>query len=186
MCRTHLQAPWSDLRRLRHAHAWLGSQQSASPAPCAGKTICSASRVDLGGLAVRPLSCFLGWHALYRLRVHVGDDVLGHHLGSPTVRRACVPREPAVGWYVAERPQYRIDLPQLVVLPLLCGTIAVTLLRGEPLIVDRPRVHPAQEILRSPLVFRVAHEHVGERCRKGELATGALGNARMPDVLPHR
>src|SRR5437868_4700277 len=41
----------------------------------------SASDVHLLELVLGPLRGILGRHALHRLRVHVGDDVLGEHLG---------------------------------------------------------------------------------------------------------
>src|SRR5262245_17791082 len=43
--------------------------------------------VDLAHLFGRPLHRLLGRHALHRLGVHVGDDVLGEHLGRLAVRR---------------------------------------------------------------------------------------------------
>ena len=73
-----------------------------------------APDVDLGGLAVRPLGRFLGRHALDRLRVHVDDDVLAHHLGRLAVGRPGIADQPALGRQVVERLQHRIDLPHLV------------------------------------------------------------------------
>src|SRR5882672_10625148 len=117
----------------------------------------SRSRMDLGDLAMRPPGRVLGLHALDRLGVHVGDDVFRHHLGGPPAGWSGVAREPAERGYVAESPQHGIDVPHLVLLPLLRGAVAVALLRGEPLVVDRPRVNPTQEVFCPFRVPRIAH-----------------------------
>src|SRR5580704_18275203 len=95
------------------------------------------SGVDLHQLSVGPLDGALGGHTLYRLRVHVGDDVLGHDLGRRPVGRPGIARNPPDLRERAERQHNRIILPQWVVLPLGGRPEGKALLRGEPLIVNR-------------------------------------------------
>src|ERR1700724_1301105 len=53
----------------------------------------SRSHVNPGKLVMRPFDRGLGRHALNGLRVHVGDDVFGHHLGGLAIGWAGVSRQ---------------------------------------------------------------------------------------------
>src|SRR5215831_1460738 len=113
----------------------------------------SASRVNFDKLPMSPPDRILGRHTLHRLRIHIGDDVLGHDLGCRPVRRpgiACSATDLRDG---AEWEHDRVVLPQRMVLPLCCGPECETLLRGEPLVEHRLRVNPAQEVLRRLLIL---------------------------------
>jgi hypothetical protein len=82
------------------------------------------SAVNLARLAVGPLDCVLGGHALDGLGVHVDDDVLGEHFGSLRSCRSGVAIDPAEPGRDPVGSHYRILPPHLVVLPLLGGPAA--------------------------------------------------------------
>ena len=62
----------------------------------------------------------------------------------------------------------------------------VALLRGKPFLENRLRIDPAQEILGSLLVLRIAHDHVNERAGQCEMPGGAGSERRMKNVVLHR
>src|SRR5215468_7898487 len=126
--------------------------------------------VSLDDLIMRPFHCVLGRHALDRLRIHVRDDVFGHHFGGLAIGRPRISCQPTEWRDIAERQQDRIDFPYLGFLPIPGSAVGVTLLRGEPLPKNRFRVHPAQEILGRFLVLGVTHQHIGEGTWKVKLA----------------
>src|SRR6516164_6766491 len=89
-------------------------------------------RVCLDDLVMSPLHRRLGRHALNRLGVHIGDDVLGHHFGGLAIGRSRISWQPTERWDVAEREQDRIGVPYLVFLPIPSSAVGVPLLRREP------------------------------------------------------
>src|SRR5215470_20038749 len=64
----------------------------------------------------------LGRYTLDSLRIHVGNDVLRHHLSGLAIGPG-IARQPPERWYVAKRPQHRIGVPYLVLLPILGGPV---------------------------------------------------------------
>src|SRR5262249_875742 len=111
--------------------------------PCSG--------VDIDQFFVRRSDGLFRRHALHCLGVHVADQVFGNDLGSLAARWAGIPGKTAALRRGAERRHDRVVLPQLMFLPHLGWTDREALLGDEPLIVDRFRVEPAQEILGSLL-----------------------------------
>ena len=129
-----------------------------------------------------PLDRSLGRAALDRLGVHVGDDVLGERLGGLAVRRAGVAGRQAEPAGDAVRRHHRILVPHLVLLPDRRRRRGETLLRDEPLLVVRRRVHPGQELLRGLLVLGVRGNDVRMERMHGELARRASRQRRVQDV----
>src|SRR6266446_6360152 len=95
-----------------------------------------SSAVDLHELVMSPFYRLFGSHALHRLGVHVDHYVFGDRLGRGAARRPGITRQPTLVRYVAERQQHRVDIPYRVLLPILGCSVAIALLRGEPLPVD--------------------------------------------------
>src|ERR1700732_2217849 len=95
---------------------------------------CSA--VDLHELVMSPFNRLFGSHALHGLGVHVDHDVFGDRLGRGAARWPGITRQSSLAGYVPERQQHRIDIPYRVLLPILGCSVAIALLRGEPLPVD--------------------------------------------------
>ena len=139
--------------------------------------------VDLLQLALGPLHGLLGRHALDGLGVHVGDDVLGQHLGGLGVRRAGVAgrlAEPAGDLVTASSPDPR---------PTSCAspTRPSAAWRSPSARRTTSRSSPGvwiqlQELLRRLLVLRVARQHVRLEGVHAELARRALGQRRVQDV----
>src|SRR5262249_48337646 len=113
----------------------------------------NASRVDLDKLPMGPFDRVLGWRALHRLRIHVGDDVLGHDLGCRPVSRPGISCRATNLGEGAEWKHHRVLLPQRMVLPFCRWPECETLLRSEPLVEYRLRVNPAQKIFCRLLIF---------------------------------
>src|SRR6185369_13510769 len=102
--------------------------------------------VDLLQLALSPLHRVLGAHALDRLGVHVGHDVLGERFRRLRRRRPRVPEQPGAAGGGSEHLERLVQLaPHRVVLPLVGGADRVALLGGEPLAVVLRLVQPAQK-----------------------------------------
>src|SRR5205807_7690865 len=132
---------------------WLGPLTASSKSSWIWRWMARVSGIDLRQLPMGPLDGILGRHALYRLRVHVGDDVLGHDLRRCSVGWPGIAGNPPDLRERAERQHNRIILPQRMVLPLDRRPQDKSLLRSEPLVVNRLRVNPPQEVLGALLIF---------------------------------
>src|SRR4029078_1844279 len=115
--------------------------------PIALRGLKTLRRVDLLQLALGPLHRVLGGHALHRLGVHVGDDVLAEAFLRLGARRAGETRRLAeLGRDLVGRHD-GIDVPQLVALPLGRAGSREALLGFEELAVVGLGVEVLQELL---------------------------------------
>src|SRR5262249_13275122 len=118
------------------------------------------SGVDLLEFLLGPLDRLLCGHALHRLGVHVGDEVLVPNLGSPCIGRPgearCLtqPCRNLIG------PHHRVIVPQFVLFPVGGARRGKAFLRQEPLLVVGRGLQPLHQSPRRLLVLRILHEHV--------------------------
>jgi hypothetical protein len=97
---SHLQAVDHARHTTNGGHARLRAARSSGLGPPYDATALRSARsgVDPGAFLVRPFDRRLGRHALNGLRVHVGDDVFGHHFRGLAVGRAGVSRQAPGEW----------------------------------------------------------------------------------------